>query len=86
MPRPQVGESIPLQLSAVVTKEGRLYVSWCPELDVASQGKTIEAALANLKEAVELYLEDADARSVGSPPLITTIEVRHGKAPRALRA
>ena len=75
-----------MQLSAVVRKDGKLYVSWCPELDVASQGKTIEAALTNLKEAVELYLEDEDARPIEGAPIITTIEVRHAKTPRALRA
>jgi predicted RNase H-like HicB family nuclease len=75
-----------MKLSAVVTKEGKLYVSWCPEIDVASQGKTIELALANLKEAVELYLEDEDAPRARGTPIITTIEVRDGKAPRALRA
>lgn len=74
-----------MQLSAVVRKEGRLYSSWCPELDVASQGKSIESALANLKEAVEFYLEDEDARTIEGVPLITTFEVAHGKAPRALR-
>ena len=75
-----------MQLSAVVRKEGKLYVSWCPELDVASQGKTIESALSNLKEAVELYLEDEDARPIEGAPIITTIEVRHGKASHPLRA
>ena len=75
-----------MQFSAVVRREGKLYVSWCPELDVASQGKTIETALANLKEAVELYLEDEDARPVGGPPLITTFEVAYGKTARAIRA
>jgi predicted RNase H-like HicB family nuclease len=75
-----------MQLSAVVRKEGKLYSSWCPELDVASQGKTIESALANLKEAVELYLEDEDARAIEGAPIITTIEVRDGKAARPLRA
>jgi len=75
-----------MHLSAVVRKEGKLYVSWSPDLDIASQGKTIEEALSNLKEAVELYLEDEDARPVEGAPLITTIEVRHAKASRALRA
>ncbi|TET90242.1 MAG: type II toxin-antitoxin system HicB family antitoxin [Methanomassiliicoccales archaeon] len=42
--------------SAVITKEGDIFVSLCPELDIASQGKTVEEALGNLKEAVELYL------------------------------
>ncbi len=47
--------------TAVVTREGSLYVALAPEVDVVSQRKTIEEALANLKEALELYLEDADA-------------------------
>ncbi len=50
------------KLSAVITKEGDLSVSLCPELDIASQGKTVEEALGNPKEAVELYLEDEDAK------------------------
>ncbi|MDD5148066.1 MAG: type II toxin-antitoxin system HicB family antitoxin [Candidatus ainarchaeum sp.] len=44
--------------SAVITKDGKFFASYCPELGVASQGKTKKAALANLKEAVELFLED----------------------------
>ena len=44
--------------------EGDGYVSLCPELDVASQGETVEEALANLKEAVELFLESADPKEV----------------------
>ena len=46
------------KFSAVITKEEKLFVSYCPELGVASQGKTKQGALANLKEAVELFLED----------------------------
>jgi predicted RNase H-like HicB family nuclease len=41
--------------SAAVSKEGRWFVAQCLEVDVASQGKTEEEALANLKEAMELY-------------------------------
>ena len=48
-----------LEFSTVVTKDGKWYVALCPELDIASQGKSIEDALKNLKEAVELYLEAA---------------------------
>ena len=48
-----------LNLTAVLEKESDGYVSLCPELDVASQGRTVEEALANLKEAVELFLECA---------------------------
>lgn len=49
------------KLSAIINKEGDWYVSWCPELDIASQGKNVEEAVSNLKEAVELYIEDEDA-------------------------
>ena len=49
-----------LHLTAIVRKENPVYASWCPELDIASQGKTIETAIKNLKEAVQLYLEDED--------------------------
>ena len=45
-------------LTAVITKEGKWFVSYNPETGVASQGKTKKASLDNLKEAVELFLED----------------------------
>jgi len=35
--------------------------AWCPDLDIASQGKTIEESLTNLKEAIQLYLQDEEA-------------------------
>ena len=44
--------------SAIITKEGKWFNSYCPELGVASQGNTKKASLENLKEAVELYLEE----------------------------
>ena len=47
-----------MKFTAVITREERWYVAHCIELGVVSQGKTIEEAQANLKEAVELYLED----------------------------
>jgi predicted RNase H-like HicB family nuclease len=46
--------------TAIIEREGNLYVALCPELDVASQGTSIESALDNLKEAVALFLETAD--------------------------
>ncbi len=46
------------QFSAVIEKEDDWYVALCPELDVASQGKSVEEALANLKEAVGLYFDN----------------------------
>ncbi len=45
------------RFTAVITEEPNWYVAHCVELGVVSQGKTIEEAQANLKEAVELYLE-----------------------------
>jgi predicted RNase H-like HicB family nuclease len=45
------------RFTAVITKEENWYVAHCVELGVVSQGKTLEAAKDNLKEAVELYLE-----------------------------
>ena len=45
------------RFTAVITKEKRWYVAHCVELGVVSQGKTIKKAQANLKEAVELYIE-----------------------------
>jgi predicted RNase H-like HicB family nuclease len=47
------------RLTAVIEREGDGYVALCPEVDVASQGDTIEEARANLQEAVELFFEVA---------------------------
>ncbi|MCI4455026.1 MAG: type II toxin-antitoxin system HicB family antitoxin, partial [Thermodesulfobacterium sp.] len=44
--------------TAVIYKEGDIYVAECPEVGTVSQGYTIEEAIANLKEATELYLEE----------------------------
>jgi len=52
------------EFSAVITKGKIAYVALCPELGVASQGKTEKSAFANLKEAVELYLEDEDVQKM----------------------
>jgi predicted RNase H-like HicB family nuclease len=51
-------------LTAIIEREGDGYVSLCPELDIASQGKTIEEARNHLKEALELFLETADPTEV----------------------
>ncbi len=47
------------QLTALIEREGSGYVSLCPELGIASQGKTIEEARENLREALELFFETA---------------------------
>ncbi len=60
-------------LTAVLYKERDLYVAECPEVGTVSQGYTIEEAVANLKEATELYLEEFPLPEV-SHPLLTTFE------------
>jgi len=50
--------------TAIIEKEGNMYVSLCPELDVASQGKSVEEASDNLKEAIELFFESASPSEV----------------------
>jgi len=60
-------------LTAVLHKEDDLYVAECPEVGTVSQGFTIEEALANLKEATELYLEEFP-QVVSERPLLTTFE------------
>ncbi|MGH9202836.1 MAG: type II toxin-antitoxin system HicB family antitoxin [Vicinamibacterales bacterium] len=49
------------QLTAIIEREGDGYVALCPELDIASQGDSVEEARANLQEAVELFFETADS-------------------------
>ena len=53
-----------LHLTALLEREDDGYTALCPELDVASQGDTIEEAQANLKEAVELFLETASPEEI----------------------
>ena len=57
-----------MKLTAVIEREGEGYVSLCPELDVASQGKTIEEARDNLREALELFFESASPDEVKQRP------------------
>ncbi|MFI9721617.1 type II toxin-antitoxin system HicB family antitoxin [Streptomyces sp. NPDC052396] len=53
-----------VRFTAAVTHEDQWYVARCLEVDVASQGATIEEALANLREALELYFEDEPVPAV----------------------
>ena len=63
--------------AATVWREGKWYVSQCLEVDIASQGESEEEALANLKEALELYFEPPQATR---PSAIRLIEVEVGAA------
>jgi predicted RNase H-like HicB family nuclease len=65
-----------ISFNVILTSEPPWYVAKCPDNSVASQGRTIEEALANLKEALELYCEGAEeAPHPTSPALLTTLEV-----------
>jgi len=61
-------------LTAVIHFEENLYVADCPEVGTVSQGKTIEEAIENLKEATELFLEEFPIKGF-SRSLLTTFEV-----------
>ncbi|HEV7239189.1 MAG TPA: type II toxin-antitoxin system HicB family antitoxin [Thermoanaerobaculia bacterium] len=52
------------RFTAMIYRENGSYVALCPELDVASQGDSVEEASSNLREAVELFLETADPSEV----------------------
>lgn len=68
--------------TALVQREGDGWVALCLELDVASQGETIEEARANLREAVELFLETASEAEVElrrhTETYLTSLEVEVG--------
>lgn len=61
-------------LTAIISKDEGMYVAKCPEIGTVSQGTTIEEAIANLKEATELYLEEFPIKEK-SHPILTTFEV-----------
>jgi predicted RNase H-like HicB family nuclease len=76
------GEMNQSAFTAILEREGDGFVALCPELDVASQGNTVEDSLANLREAVELFLETASAEEIAerlhSDVFVTRFEVSHG--------
>ncbi len=61
-------------LTAILHKEEDMYVAECPEVGTVSQGKTIEEAISNLREATELYLEEFPLKDERKT-LMTTFEV-----------
>jgi predicted RNase H-like HicB family nuclease len=70
------------QLTAIIEREGNGYVALCPELDIASQGDSIETARENLREALELFFEYASPEEVNlrlhDEVYITQLEVAIG--------
>ncbi|MFA6531156.1 MAG: type II toxin-antitoxin system HicB family antitoxin [Candidatus Micrarchaeia archaeon] len=76
-----------MDFTAIIRKGEKQFVALCPELDVVSQGITIEKAIANLKEAVELYIEEFGVPEALSTtrPIFASFEVsRHAKASPSL--
>ncbi len=70
------------QFTAVIEREGDGYVALCPELDIASQGDTIEEARRNIQEALEGFIEAASPEEVRerlrSEVYVTSLEVTIG--------
>lgn len=71
-----------MRLTAIIEREGDGFVSLCPELDIASQGQTVELAKSNLAEAISLFLECAEPAEIerrhNSEVFITQVEVPVG--------
>jgi predicted RNase H-like HicB family nuclease len=70
------------QFTAIIEREGNGYVSFCPQLDIASQGETVEDARKNLIEALEFFFETADSTEVKNrlhgEVFVTSLEVNVG--------
>ena len=75
-----------MSFSAVIHRDEDMYVAKCPEVGTVSQGKDIEEALKNLREATELYLEEFPFKENGKP-IMTVFEVAvHAKTEKAIGA
>jgi len=72
----------PLRMTAIIEREDDGYVALCPELDIASQGSSVEDARSNLIEALQLFFEAADpsevARRLHGEVFVTQVEVPVG--------
>lgn len=64
-----------MRFTAAITHEAPWYVARCLDVEVASQGENVEEALANLREALELYFEDAPIPDLTEPPIIASVEI-----------
>ena len=65
-----------VRFTATVTPDDGWYVARCVEVEVASQGHTIEEAMANLQEALELYYEDEPAPEIQPGAIVAPIDVK----------
>jgi len=54
------------RFTAIIEKDGQWYVAHCPELDIASQGKSVKEARKNLKEAIALFFQHASPSEIAN--------------------
>jgi predicted RNase H-like HicB family nuclease len=78
----EANQELTMRLTAIIEREANGYVSLCPEVDIASQGDTIEQARDNLQEALKLFFECASAEEITSrlrsEVYVTQVEVAVG--------
>ncbi|MBS3066971.1 type II toxin-antitoxin system HicB family antitoxin [Candidatus Pacearchaeota archaeon] len=76
-----------MKLTVIIKKGEKQYVALCPELNVVSQGHTIEEAIVNLKEAIELHIEVMGLpEGIGNEEvLITNVEIDNEKTSEIIR-
>ncbi len=65
--------------TAIVHKEEDMYVAECLEVGTVDQGETVEEAIANLKEATRLYLEEAPLPHDASPRFVTSFDINYAE-------
>ncbi len=64
-----------VRFTAAITREGQWYGARCLEVEVASQGESLDQALDNLREALELYFEDVDLTELPVTPILAPVTV-----------
>lgn len=71
--------------TAIIRKGEKYFVALCPEVDVVSQGHTIEEAVSNLKEAVALYIEEMGEPMTSADTFLVKFEVNDGETAKIVR-
>jgi len=77
-----------MDFTAIIRKGEKQFVALCPELDVVSQGRTVEEALKNVKEAAELYIEEMGIPEGASSKytIVASFEVKRNEVAGSIRA
>ncbi len=76
-----------MDFTAIIRKGEKQFVALCPEIDVVSQGYTVEEAVSNLKEAIELYVEERGLPEthMSKETFIVRFDISIGKVTKAIR-